>query len=225
MLQWKLRSYDWVIADATACLRLGVQAAQMYRLRGLAWMLKGDPDQTLADLDESLRLQPGEPSALMGRVWARQKKGNLAGALEDAETALKSAPDDVSIFPVLAHLHYRCRNWTRMRTTLQMWAARAPADPRPHGNLADVYATCPDATVRDGKQAVECARRACELSQWTNPNALDSLAAACAEAGDFGGAIHWEKRALENDSFASRHGTAARNKLRLYESGQPFHEQ
>jgi len=224
LLLWKLHAYDRVIDDATACLRLDYWPAQAHRLRGLAWVGKRDPDKALADLDISLRLQPGDTSALMGRAGARQMKGDLAGAVEDVEKAVASAPDDLTILPVLAGLQRQCRNWTRALATLQIWAARAADDPRPHGGLADHYATCPDSALRDGKKAVECARRSCELTQWTNPYPLDTLAAACAEAGDFASAIHWEKSALENESFATRNGVQARAKLQLYEAGQPYHE-
>jgi serine/threonine-protein kinase len=223
LLLWKLHAFDRVIDDATACLRLGYQAAQAHRLRGSALFLKGDADRALADLDESLRLQPGVKSALMSRAGVRQMKGDLSGAVEDVEQAAASAPDDLTILPVLADMQMKRRNWTRVLATLQTWAARAPEDPRPHGGLADLYATCPDAALRDGKRAVECARRACELSQWKNPFPLHTLAAACAEVGDFGGAVQWEKRALEDEAFAARSGADARARLQLYEAGQPFH--
>jgi tetratricopeptide (TPR) repeat protein len=224
LLAWRRQDYDRVIEDATACLRLGMPPAQAYRLRGLAWMMKREANKALPDLDESLRLQPGDTSALMGRAGAGELKGDLAGAAEDVEKALANSPGDVSIFPILANLYRKGRNWPRALATLQTWAARAPKDPRPHGGLADLYATCPEAALRDAKRAVECAVRACELSQWKNPYPLDALAAACAEAGDFAGAIRWEKAALQDESFAARHGADARARLQLYEAGQPYHD-
>jgi tetratricopeptide (TPR) repeat protein len=160
----------------------------------------------------------------MGRAGARELKGDLAGAAEDVEMALASSPGDVSIFPILANLYRKGRNWPRALATVQAWAKRAPDDPRPHGGLADLYGTCPDAALRDGAKAVEHGRRACELTQWKSPYALDGLATACAEAGDFEAAARWEKAALEDASFASRDGLRARAKLQLYEAGQPFHE-
>jgi hypothetical protein len=40
------------------------------------------------------------------------------------------------------------------------------------------WATSPDETVRNGKQAVADAARACKLTEWRNPAYLDTLAAA-----------------------------------------------
>jgi tetratricopeptide (TPR) repeat protein len=226
ILAWNLSAYDRVIDDATACLRLGFPPAQAHRLRGLAWLDKNDPDKALADLDVCLRLQPDDTSARTGRARARTVKGDLAGAAEDLEKALalRGAPGDVPIFPVLADLYRKARNWPRAVATVQAWVARAPDDPRPHAGLAVLYATCPDGALRDGAKAVEHARRACELTQWKHPNALDTLAAACAEAGDFAAAVRWQKAALENESFAARSGDRARARLQLYEAGRPFHE-
>ena len=65
-----------------------------------------------------------------------------------------------------------------------------------HSRSAWLRATCPDAQYRDGKLAVESAQRACELTNWHNPGELEVLAAACAEAGDFGSAVKWQENAL-----------------------------
>ena len=73
-------------------------------------------------------------------------------------------------------------------------------------------------------EAVAHGRRACEPTQWKNPYALNGLAAACAEAGDFAAAVRWEKAGLEDASFASRDGPRARARLQLDKTGQPCHE-
>jgi Flp pilus assembly protein TadD len=57
---------------------------------------------------------------------------------------------------------------------------------RPEGmhNLAWILATCPDRRFRDGPEAVELARRACDLCDRQNPQYLRTLADAYVESGE-----------------------------------------
>ena len=64
-------------------------------------------------------------------------------------------------------------------------------------NLAMVLAACPDPGLRDGRRAVATATRVCELLKWNEPNSLDTLAAAHAEAGDFAAAIARQEQAID----------------------------
>jgi Flp pilus assembly protein TadD len=101
-----------------------------------------------------------------------------------------------------------------------------PKDPRSHDGRGWLYATCPDPRYRDGKRAVASATRACELTGWKNAGMIDSLAAAYAEAGDFGAAARWEAKAigLLADRNGARHKAFA-SRLRQYEGGKPYREE
>jgi tetratricopeptide (TPR) repeat protein len=98
-----------------------------------------------------------------------------------------------------------------------------PDDPSAHNNRASLLATCPEAKYRDGKEAVAAATRACKLTGWSQPILFDTLAAAYAEAGDFGAAVAWQEKAIglmpdgvEKDDFRTR--------LALYRAGKPCHD-
>ncbi len=90
--------------------------------------------------------------------------------------------------------------------------------------LAYTLATCPDETVRNGKRAVKAALTAKKLSDdATDLGVLVALAAAHAEAGDFDSAINYQKQVIENvDGFAK---SFHEERLRLFESKKPFHEE
>jgi Flp pilus assembly protein TadD len=90
-------------------------------------------------------------------------------------------------------------------------------------NYAWVLATCPDATVRDGKKALAIALKACELSKWNDAAAWDTLAAAYAETGDFDNAIKWENKYLSSLSLTQADATDGQARFGLYEAHQPYH--
>jgi len=93
-------------------------------------------------------------------------------------------------------------------------------------NLAWLLATHPDEKIRNGPRAVEMAKRACELTKWTQPFLIGTLAAAYAEAGQFGDAVAMgEKardlaRANKLDEVAKKNGEL----LELYRAGKPLRE-
>jgi Zn-dependent protease len=92
-----------------------------------------------------------------------------------------------------------------------------------HNNLAWLLATCPVDALRNGQEAVEHATWACKATGWSTPNCLGTLAAACAEVGDFEQAVRWQGRALADPAYRRTYGEAAvSDRLRLYEQGLPY---
>lgn len=95
-----------------------------------------------------------------------------------------------------------------------------PGYPNSHAGLAWVYASCIDDSYRDGKQALESATTACELTQWKEWSSLATLAASHAELGDFGEAVRWQNKALE--IAPDKEKTKMTERLDLYKSGKPY---
>jgi hypothetical protein len=103
-----------------------------------------------------------------------------------------------------------------------------PNDPYGHWLLARILAASPVAAVRDGKRAVAEATIACQLTHGKDPDCLDALAAACAEAGDFDSAVKWETQAIDLEQERNRHTVdfqkefRMRDRLSLYKRRQPY---
>ncbi len=98
-------------------------------------------------------------------------------------------------------------------------------DPEMQDSLAWLLATCPQAALRNGNQAVELAQRANQFTSGKNPIILRTLAAGYAEAGRFSEAVETAQRALhlaEAQSNASLAGQL-QIELKLYQAGSPFH--
>jgi ankyrin repeat protein len=99
-----------------------------------------------------------------------------------------------------------------------------PRDARAYNSLAWLLATSSKEGLRDGKRAVENARKASELTNWENPYILDTLAAAYAEVANFEEAAKWENKALSFTEFAKSLGEEARQRLQLYMQRKPYRE-
>jgi tetratricopeptide (TPR) repeat protein len=88
--------------------------------------------------------------------------------------------------------------------------------------LAWLLSTCPDSSIREGARGVEIAKRSCDLTEWTDADHLDVLAAACAEAGDFDAACNAANRALEHVVEIDRQEFEGR--LHLYRQHKPYRD-
>jgi TPR repeat protein len=95
--------------------------------------------------------------------------------------------------------------------------------------LANFLVTCPEERLRNGKEAVRWAAKACESIQSTNglyKYYLGTRAAAHAEAGDFEQAVKYARMAIKaGEGGPDRHFIAdITAQLKLYEAGQPYHQ-
>jgi tetratricopeptide (TPR) repeat protein len=101
-----------------------------------------------------------------------------------------------------------------------------PNSPEVMNDLAWLLASNPYPEIRDGKEAVELAKQACEFSDWRSAVAVGTLAAAYAEAGQFDDAVKTADRARTIALATQVPDVAARNEKlkKLYEARQPYHE-
>lgn len=92
-------------------------------------------------------------------------------------------------------------------------------------NLAWVLATSSDDHIRDGPLAVELARRSCEMTYYTMPIPIITLATAYAESGRFDDAISMAQNACTLADRLGQTNLLNRNRqlLELYRSYKPYH--
>jgi hypothetical protein len=91
-------------------------------------------------------------------------------------------------------------------------------------SIAWLRATFPEQSLRDGKQAVSEATRACELTEWKDWAYLDTLAAAYAETGDFENAVKFQSQAIEPSTASADQQGGMRKRLELYRKKKPYRE-
>jgi tetratricopeptide (TPR) repeat protein len=94
-------------------------------------------------------------------------------------------------------------------------------------HLADLQATCRMPQIRAGSPAIENAAKACNLTEWTNSNYIETYAAAHANAGDFIAAVKWQQEALTRLAPDEKEGwrAQAQAKLDLYRQKKTYQQQ
>lgn len=93
-----------------------------------------------------------------------------------------------------------------------------------YDQLAWLEATCTNAAIRNGGDAVARATKACDLTQWKNSRFIDTLAAAYGESGDFNRAIAFEEQALRTGTPDDLPRDEVEQRLYLYRQSKPFRE-
>jgi tetratricopeptide (TPR) repeat protein len=217
------KDYDKAIADYSEAIRLDPHSFAAYGHRGTVWDTKKDYDKAIADFNEAIRLDPKYALIYFCR-------GNVCGRKKDYDKAIADYNEAIRIDPHNA-LAYAGRGtaWGRKKDYDKAIADYNEAiriDPQSayaYDSRASLWATCTDAKHRDGKKAVESATKACALAEWKDANHLDTLAAACAESGDFDSAVKWQTKANELYSDP-KDKTKGESWLKLYQDKKPYRE-
>jgi tetratricopeptide (TPR) repeat protein len=160
--------------------------------------------------------------------------GLAAGEIGDFKTAAAQFAYASLLEPnrpeIMEKMHFAVRFATQAldaSAQLRAIAAAAPDSPKLLNELAWIFATHPDAALRDGTRAVQLSQRACELSERKQPAFLATAAAAYAEAGRFSEAIPFARDAA---SLAHANGDVktarlAENLLTHFQSNQTYREE
>ena len=183
---------------------------------------QGKLDEAIARLREAVRLAPTSVAANAALAEVLQQAGHDEEALVPLEAAHRSAPDDPARAIDLATALVGLRRTGDAVAVLQDMLRRHPDDATLVGSLAWIRATASDARWRDGPEAVRLAERAAALAGADDPDRLDTLAAAYAEAGRFAEATRTARRAIEAAEPGSELAQDIGARLVLYEAKQPF---
>jgi len=156
------------------------------------------------ELDDALKeLEPliGDPvlmpRALPVRASIRDMKRDFKGADEDMRAAIEAEPGLPDHYVTLAIMLTGRREYDRAIQLVHEGIAVHPQDLALQNALAWLLATAPQAHLRDGRKARELAMIVCEKTNYSRHGFLDTLAAACAEVGDFETAQKACRQAIE----------------------------
>lgn len=219
------RDSDAALARFSEAIRLDPTNAPAFYYRGGVLFARFESDAALADFSESIRLDPRGVRAFVARGAIHSQRKNYDLALADFSEAIRLDPTDAFSFNNRAFVHRQKREYEQAIADYSQAIRLNPQHDAPWGGLAWILATCPEASLRDGRKAVELATRACEIKEWKDRIALETLAAACAECGDFPSAVKWQQQAVAMSLRDPDVVEEGRRRLKLYEDEQPCREE
>lgn len=215
--------YVTATADLSEAIRLGRKTAETYVARGTAYREAREYGRAIDDFTEAIRIDPKDGDAYQARGITHVRLKESEAAIADFSEAIHLGVKTADCYTNRGEAYARQRAWA---AAIADYAEAVRIDPQSgHANndLAWISATCPDPSIRNGKNALEHAQAACDVTQWKDANYLDTLAAAYAECGNFDEAVRWEGKCLE---WNVQHPTDAvegfRERLTLYEQRQPY---
>ena len=169
-----LHKGDWqcVVVDYSEALRLLPKSAEPFERarilseRGNAYFAP-DAAPRLTDQDEVIRLVPTAGGNYFDRAQTHVRRKDYQRALADFTHAIRLEPSFVFAYTCRAGVYEELLDYQRAAKDLREAARCDPQDMfDTHMSLAWMLATCPDAGVRDGRDALRHARKACRGEGW-----------------------------------------------------------
>jgi len=214
---------DKAISDFNKAIELDPLNAAAYDNRGLVWAAKGENEKALADHDEAIHLDPKNSHYYNNRGNLYSATGDYVKAVEDFNAAIRLDPQEAVAYNNRGNARYFLKLYDKALADFTEAVRLDPTDPVAYNSRAVLRATCPDEKYRDGEKAIADANKACDLTEWKDIEAVETLAAAHAENGDFTKAVEFQKKAIElADDNDDKTDMEAR--LALYQEGKPYRQ-
>jgi tetratricopeptide (TPR) repeat protein len=183
-------------------------------------------DDAIAHYQKAVAIRPDYFLAHFGLSHALIEKGNFDAAIEHSRAALLIQPDNADCQTILAIALDEKGQSAEAIQHYEKVLKISPQSISALNNLAWLLAAGSNASLRNGARAIQFAEQANRLSGGANALVLRTLAAAYAEAGEFGKAVETANAAIRvgqsqnDDSLA----TELQQQMELYELRLPYHE-
>lgn len=215
------RDYKLALRDATMAIQLNPKYADAYHNRAIYYGELGEFEKAIADYSKAIQFNPRSVT-LCYRATAYEDIEKFNNAIADYDRVIRITPKDADDYAVRGSAYFAKGNYKDALSAFEKALQLSPKDASALGGLAWFRASCPDASLRNGKDAIRMSIKACELTEWKEPDHIDTLAAAHAESGDFDQAVKYQIQAI---NMASEYGPVlkeARERLALYRDHKPW---
>jgi tetratricopeptide (TPR) repeat protein len=185
----------------------------------------GDTAGAKRDLDAALHADPTFWPALYIRAQIFAGQGKYDLAIQDCNEALRQYRGFVEAALLRARINAGLGKYAEALKEFNYIVSIHPRSVTLARALSDrawFQATCPNASFRNGRQAVKDAKAACSIMAWKDENMIDTLAAAYAETGDFDSAARYAAQALAIKGIEPADSKRIQRHLALFQQHQPI---
>jgi Tfp pilus assembly protein PilF len=193
---------------------------------GIVFLQQGKLDEAISLLQTAVDLRPDNSPAQENLAKALLQKGRVPEALVHYRKLVELQPDNFEVHNIVGtvlvqqhHIQEGVEEWQKVLII-------QPDNGNAMSNLAWVFATAMDDSLRDGAQAVKLAEQAQHLSGGRIPILFRTLAAAYAENGQFSQAIDTAQRGITLANSQGNPGLAAelQGNISLYQEQRPLRD-
>jgi tetratricopeptide (TPR) repeat protein len=185
----------------------------------------GDVANAKRNINEALRIDPKLWPALYVRAEIFAREGKYELAIQDCNEALRQNRFFIDAALLRANINVALRKYAEASKEFNSLVAMHPPTvilARALSERAWFQATCPDASFRNGQQAVNDAKAACRIVAWKDEDMIDTLAAAYAETGDFDSAVRYAQQALAIKGISPRIAKRIQGHIALFQQHKPI---
>ena len=214
------------IAEYRKALELQPEHPKAHYDLALALSATGQTGEAIAHYQKALEVKPDSIEAMNNLSAIFFREGRLDESIHWLQKALETKPDYQSARRNLALVEAERDKMIKTLAVRREEIRTKPEDASLLNDTAWMLATNPNASVRNGTEAVELARRAVQLTDSKEPMMLGTLAAAYAEASRFPEAVETARHAqrIASEQKLPALADLLQSRIRLFEAKSPFHE-
>jgi Flp pilus assembly protein TadD len=230
VLSWRASVQTWYWRDSETLFKHALAVTKNNDVAknnlGIVYLRQGNVDEAISLLQAAVDLRPDNSPAHENLAKALLQKGKVADALTHYRKLLELQPDNIEVHNIVGTV---LTQQGRIREGVEEWQkvlAVQSDNGNAMSNLAWIFATSPDDSLRDGAKAVQLALEALRISGHRIPIIFRTLAAAYAETGEFSKAIQTAQQGVELANSQGNSGLAAelQGNMALYEQRRPLRD-
>jgi Flp pilus assembly protein TadD len=217
---------DEAIKEYRESLRMKPEDPNALNGLGITLGQQGKLDEAIKCFTEALRIKPDFTAAHSNIGYTLFLQGNLDEAIVHLSEALRLNPNSAQAHYSLGQALVQRGKINEAITHFEEVLRLKPDWVGPMNDLAWLLAASKETTIHNPDKAVRLAQRVCELTNYKEPDLLDTLAVTYAAAGDFSKAVETAERALElcQSPEQSTLKQEIESRLVLYKAGKPYIE-